>query len=108
MVAISIMVHKALAVADRLAREGIELEVIDPRTLVPMDWETIYKSVRKTGRVVIMDEGCFTGGVAAEIAARVGRECFDYLDAPIRAGLRHRHAYSVQSADGRVCDSARG
>ncbi|MHB9038874.1 MAG: alpha-ketoacid dehydrogenase subunit beta [Armatimonadota bacterium] len=82
-VAISIMVHKALAVADKLAREGIELEVIDPRTLVPMDWETIYRSVRKTGRLVVMDEGCFTGSVAAEIAARVGKECFDYLDAPV-------------------------
>lgn len=82
-VAISIMVHKALAVADKLASEGIELEVIDPRTLFPMDWETIYRSVRKTGHVVIMDEGPLTGGVAAEIAARVGRDCFDYLDAPI-------------------------
>jgi pyruvate dehydrogenase E1 component beta subunit len=82
-VAISIMVHKALAVADKLAREGIELEVIDPRTLVPMDWETIYQSVQKTGRLVVMDEGHFTGSVAAEIAARVGNECFDYLDAPI-------------------------
>jgi len=82
-VAISIMVHKALAVADRLASEGIDLEVVDPRTLVPMDWDTIYQSVRKTGRLIVMDEGHFTGGVAAEIAARVGKECFDYLDAPI-------------------------
>lgn len=82
-VAISIMVHKALAVADKLAREGIELEVIDPRTLVPMDWDTIFRSVRKTGRLVVMDEGHFTGSVAAEIAAKVGKECFDYLDAPI-------------------------
>lgn len=82
-VAISIMVHKALAVADKISREGIELEVIDPRTLVPMDWETIFQSVRKTNRLVIMDEGHFTGGVAAEIASTVGKECFDYLDAPI-------------------------
>ena len=82
-VAISIMVHKALAVADIFAREDIELEIIDPRTLYPMDWETIYSSVRKTGRLVIIDEGPFTAGVAAEIAARVGSECFDYLDAPI-------------------------
>ncbi|MCE5198073.1 MAG: alpha-ketoacid dehydrogenase subunit beta [Armatimonadota bacterium] len=82
-VAISIMVNKALAVADKLAREGIELEVIDPRTLVPMDWETIFKSVRKTGRLVVMDEGCFTGSVAAEIASKVSKECFDYLDAPV-------------------------
>lgn len=82
-VAISIMVHKALAVTDKLAREGIELEVIDPRMLVPMDWETIFNSVRKTGRLVVMDEGHFTDSVAAEIAARVGKECFDYLDAPV-------------------------
>lgn len=82
-VAISIMVHRALAVAERLAQEGIEIEVIDPRTLVPMDREAICRSVRKTGRLVIMDEGHLTGGVAAEIAARVGRDCFDYLDAPI-------------------------
>lgn len=82
-IAISLMVHKALSVADKLAAEGVEIEVVDPRTLVPMDWETIYRSVRKTGRLVIMDEGCYTGGVAGEIAAKVGRECFDYLDAPI-------------------------
>ncbi len=82
-VAISIMVHRALAVAEKLAKEGIEIEVIDPRTLVPMDWETVYRSVRKTGRLVVMDEGHFTGSVAAEIAARVGRDCFDYLDAPV-------------------------
>jgi len=82
-VAISVMVHKALAVAEKLSGEGIELEVIDPRTLFPMDWETIYRSVRKTGRLVIVDEGHFTCGVAAEIAARVSRDCFDYLDAPV-------------------------
>ncbi|MCL5102599.1 MAG: alpha-ketoacid dehydrogenase subunit beta [Armatimonadetes bacterium] len=82
-VAISIMVNYALSAAEKLAKDGIEVEVVDPRTLVPMDWETIYRSVRKTGRLVIMDEGCLTGGVAAEIAAKVGTECFDYLDAPI-------------------------
>lgn len=82
-VAISIMVNKALAVAERLAMDGIELEVIDPRTIAPMDWETIYTSVRKTGRLIIMDEGCFTSGVAAEISAMVSKNCFDYLDAPI-------------------------
>ncbi|MCL4499319.1 MAG: alpha-ketoacid dehydrogenase subunit beta [Chloroflexi bacterium] len=82
-VAISLMVHKALAVADRFAKEGVELEIIDPRTLVPMDWETIFQSVRKTGRLIVMDEGPFTDGVAAEIVAKVGKECFDYLDAPI-------------------------
>ena len=82
-VAISLMVHKALAVAEKLAGEGIDLEVIDPRTLVPMDWETIFNSVRKTGRVVVVDEGSLTCGAAAEIAARIGKECFDYLDTPV-------------------------
>jgi acetoin:2,6-dichlorophenolindophenol oxidoreductase subunit beta len=82
-VAISLMVQKSLKAAERLASEGVDIEVIDPRTLVPMDWETIYASVRKTGRAVIVDEGPFTCGVAAEIAARVTSECFDYLDAPV-------------------------
>lgn len=82
-VAISLMLHKSLAAAERLAGEGIECEVIDPRTLVPMDWKTIFASVRKTGKVVIVDEGHLTGGVAAEMAARISRECFDWLDAPV-------------------------
>jgi len=88
-VAISLMVHKALAVSEKLAREGIEVEVVDPRTLVPMDWEAIYASVRKTGRAVVVDEGHFTCGVAAEIAARIGNECFDYLDAPVERVCAH-------------------
>ncbi len=82
-VAISYMVHKALAAAEKLAEEGIECEVIDPRTLVPMDWQTVYNSVKKTGRAVVIDEGHLTAGVAGEIAARIGKECFDYLDAPV-------------------------
>jgi pyruvate dehydrogenase E1 component beta subunit len=82
-IAISLMVHKALAVAEKLSKEGIECEVIDPRTLVPMDWQTVFSSVKKTGRAVVVDEGHFTSGVAAEIAARIGKECFDYLDAPV-------------------------
>lgn len=82
-VAISLMVHKALAVAEKLAEEGIKLEVVDPRTLVPMDWNTVFESVRKTGRLIVMDEGHLTCGVAAEIAATVTKHCFDYLDAPV-------------------------
>lgn len=82
-IAISLMVHKALAVADKLAGEGAELEVVDPRTLVPMDWETVFESVRKTHRVIVMDEGPVTCGVGAEIAAAVQKNCFDYLDAPV-------------------------
>ncbi len=82
-VAISLMVSRALAVAERLSAQGIDVEVLDPRTLVPMDWETIFTSVRKTGRAVIVDEGPFTCGAAAEIAARISNDCFDYLDAPV-------------------------
>lgn len=82
-VAISLMVHKSLAVAEKLAAEGMDVEVVDPRTLMPIDWETIFASVKKTGRAVVVDEGPLTCGVAAEIAARIGRDCFDYLDAPV-------------------------
>jgi pyruvate/2-oxoglutarate/acetoin dehydrogenase E1 component len=89
-VATSILVPRALEAAETLAREGIEAEVVDPRTLKPLDDETIIKSVIKTGRVIIAHEACKTGGAGAEIAARiVESEAFDYLDAPIQrlAGL---------------------
>ena len=84
LVAIAAMVNKALGVAEKLAAEGISVEVIDPRTLVPLDAETIIQSVEKTGRLVIAEEECKTGGAAAEIAARVAEEGFDLLDRPIR------------------------
>ena len=76
--------HKALNAAKELSSEGIDLEVIDPRTLVPLDKQTLINSVKKTGRVVIASEDCKTGGVAAEIAAILVEEAFDYLDAPIK------------------------
>ncbi len=60
------------------------MEVIDPRTLVPMDKQTVINSVKKTGRIVIVTEDCKTGGVGAEIAAIVAEEALDYLDAPIK------------------------
>ena len=82
-VAVSHMVTKALKAAERLTREGIEIEVIDPRTLVPLDLETILQSVRKTNRVVIVHEGCKRGGIGAEIACDIMEEAFDFLDAPI-------------------------
>jgi pyruvate dehydrogenase E1 component beta subunit len=78
------MVHKALAAAEQLAKEGISVEVIDPRTLSPLDKDTITKSVRKTGRIVIVSEDCKTAGVSAEIAAVVAEEALNYLDAPIK------------------------
>lgn len=78
------MVHKALAAAEKLSKEGISAEVVDPRTLSPLDKSTIVKSVKKTGRIVIVTEDCKTAGVSAEIAAIVAEEALDYLDAPIK------------------------
>jgi len=78
------MVHKALAAAKELEKQGINAEVIDPRTLVPLDKKAIIDSVRKTGRIVIVTEDCRTAGVSAEIAAVVAEEAIDYLDAPIK------------------------
>jgi pyruvate/2-oxoglutarate/acetoin dehydrogenase E1 component len=82
-VAYSMMVQKALKAAEILAEAGIEAEVIDPRTLVPLDMETIINSVKKTQRLVVTSEECASAGVCAEIAFRVMAEAFDYLDAPI-------------------------
>jgi pyruvate dehydrogenase E1 component beta subunit len=73
----------ALKAADELAKENISAEVIDLRTLKPMDSETIIESVKKTGRLVTVEEGWKQSGVGAEIAARVMEEAFDYLDAPV-------------------------
>jgi pyruvate/2-oxoglutarate/acetoin dehydrogenase E1 component len=76
--------YRALGAADILAEKGIEAEVIDPRTLVPLDKELILASVRKTGRLVIAEEDNLTGGWAAELAAIVADEGFIWLDAPIK------------------------
>jgi len=83
-VAIGAMVGKALKVADKLAQENISLEVIDPRTLLPLDEETILRSVEKTNRAVIADEGHLRGGAAADIASIIGEKGFDYLDGPVK------------------------
>jgi pyruvate dehydrogenase E1 component beta subunit len=83
-VATGLMVHRALAAAAKLQEKGISIEVIDPRTLVPLDKQTILDSVKKTGRLVIMTEECKTGSSAAEISAIVAEEAFDHLDAPIK------------------------
>lgn len=83
-VATSIMVHKALEAAATLAAEGIEAEVIDLRTIRPMDRETVLASVRRTGRLLCVYEGVKTLGVGAEVSAMVAEsDAFDYLDAPI-------------------------
>ncbi len=77
------MVYEALKAAAVLEKEGISVEIIDPRTLVPLDKDTIIESVQKTGRLVIVHEDTLTGGWGAEIAAMVTKEAFDYLDAPV-------------------------
>ena len=83
------MVTKALAAAETLEKEGISAMVLDPRTLVPLDKAGIAEAVRKTNRVVIVEEGCKTGGVGAEISAVINEEAFDYLDAPIARVAAH-------------------
>ena len=83
-VALSRLVHEALAAAERLAAEdGIEAEVIDPRTLVPLDLDAIVSSVERTNRLVVAHEAVEHGGYGAEIAARVQEAAFDHLDAPV-------------------------
>lgn len=82
--ATSKMVLVALEAAEELARQGISCEVVDPRTLKPLDMETLLGSVRKTHRLVVVVEACLTGSFASEVAARVGEEGFDELDAPIQ------------------------
>ena len=78
------MVHVALDAADQLAQEGIDVEVIDLQTLSPIDKETIFQSVQKTGKCLTIEEDCKSSGFGAEVAASIGEECFDYLDAPVR------------------------
>jgi pyruvate/2-oxoglutarate/acetoin dehydrogenase E1 component len=83
-IATSFMVQRCLQVADKLATEGIQVEIVDPRTLVPFDLPTLMASVEKTGRVVIVDETHQSCGVAAEISARITESGFDKLKAPVR------------------------
>src|SRR5207248_9724362 len=83
-VAVAVMVQRALKASEALARDGISVEVIDPRTIAPLDVDTILASVHKTGRLLIVDETFGPFGVGAEIAAQVADAGFDDLDAPIR------------------------
>jgi pyruvate/2-oxoglutarate/acetoin dehydrogenase E1 component len=83
-VAIGLMVHRALAAANKLDEKGISIEVIDPRTIVPLDKQAIITSVKKTGRVVIIDEEPKTGSAAAEIGCIVAEEAFEFLTKPVR------------------------
>ncbi len=83
-VAISLMVYEAIKAAKTLEKMDIDVEIIDPRTLNPLDEELIIESVKKTGRLVIADVSCKTGGAGAEIACRVAESAFDYLKAPVK------------------------
>ena len=76
-------VHFALAAAEELSKEGVSVEVVDIRTLVPFDQETVLASARKTNRVLIAHEASLTAGFGGEIAARIAEHAFEYLDAPI-------------------------
>jgi pyruvate dehydrogenase E1 component beta subunit len=78
------MVPAALKAAEELAQQGVSCEVIDPRTIRPLDIDTIVKSVKKTNRVVVAEESHPFCGVAAEISAEITERAFDYLDAPVR------------------------
>ncbi|MFT5045598.1 MAG: pyruvate/2-oxoglutarate/acetoin dehydrogenase E1 component, partial [Porticoccaceae bacterium] len=84
LIATSSMVQVAEAAAELLAQDGISAEVIDPRTLVPLDEDTLVESVKKTGRAIVIDEGHQSYGVTAEIAARLTERAFYYLDAPVQ------------------------
>jgi len=83
LIAVSRMIHPTLSAAEKLAAEGISAEVVDPRTLTPLDSETLIQSVSKTGGAVIVDEGYNHFGATAELAATIAYGAFDYLDAPI-------------------------
>ncbi len=95
-VALALMLHRALAAAEQLAAEGISVEVVDPRTVSPLDTDTIVASVAKTGRLLVVDESFGPFGFGAEVAARIAEVGFNELDAPIRrvAGLFAPTPYS--------------
>jgi 2-oxoisovalerate dehydrogenase E1 component len=78
------LVQRSLLAAQQAEREGIDVAVLDLRTIAPFDWDTVADWVRKTSRVVVAHEDQLTCGFGAEIAARVGQDLFDHLDAPVR------------------------
>lgn len=83
-IALAYVVHEALKAAGLLSKEGISIEIVDPRTIVPFDKETVLKSVKKTGRVVVVDEDYDRCSFASWVAAIIADEAFEYLDAPIK------------------------
>lgn len=82
-IAYGLMLHESLAAAEQLAADGISVEIVDPRTLNPLDRETILNSVKKTGKALIVHEDNLTLGLGAEIAATIASDAFEYLDAPV-------------------------
>jgi len=95
--AYSNMVFKSLQAAAELEKEGTSCEIFDPRTLVPLDEEALIKSVKKTGRLVIVSEACQRGSIASDICAKINQKAFDYLDAPVKivAGLNTPIPYNA-------------
>lgn len=116
LVAVGLMVPRALAAAEKLAQEGISVEVIDPRTIAPFDKETVYKSLRKTHRAAIVEESNKTAGIGAELAASFQEDMYDELDGPVVRiaaldvpmpyNLSMEH-YSIPDVD-RICAAIRG
>ena len=82
-VATSFMVQKSLKVAQKLSGEGISVEIVDPRTIKPLDIDLIAGSVKKTGRALLVEEACYTGGFTCYLASEIMKHCFDFLDAPV-------------------------
>lgn len=80
----SVTLHDSLAAAETLAREGVSVEVVDLRTLMPLDEETVFASCKKTGKVLVVHEATETSGFGAELVARIADQCFEYLDGPVR------------------------
>ena len=109
------MVHRALRVAEELSAEGVEVEVVDLRTLKPVDYDTVYASVKKTSKVIVLHEDQLTGGIGGEIASRIGEDVFEWLDGPvIRLGsadtpvpYAHPLEDAFQPSDERVLAAAR-
>lgn len=108
-VATGAQVHEALKAANELSTQGVELEVIDPRTLYPMDKETIVASVRKTGRAVVVSDAIARFGIGAEVSAMLMEEAFDFLDAPVQrvGGAEVPMPYAAELEALALPDSAR-